>query len=76
MTDASKPLASVSRILGKGSRVALSRGPEGSCIENTKTGEWMPLKERGALVLEVDWLEPEVAQVESATSSGFPRQGK
>ncbi len=74
MTDASKPLASVSRVLDKGNRVALSRGAEGSHIENTVTGEWMPLdEERGAFALEVEWLEPEVSQRDSARASGFSR---
>ena len=77
VTDVSKPLASVSRILDKGNRVVFSRGAEGSYIENTVTGEWMPLKEeRGTFVLEVDWLEPEVSQRDSTRASGFPRQGK
>ena len=77
LMDVSKPLAPVSRMLDKGNRVVFSRGAEGSYIENTETGVWMPLKEdRGAFVLEVDWLEPEVSQSNSARASGFPRQGK
>ncbi len=43
LADASKPLASVSRVLDKGGRVAFSRGAEVSHIENTGTGVWMPL---------------------------------
>jgi hypothetical protein len=76
VTDVSKPLASVSRILDKGNRVVFSRGPEGSYIENTETGEWFPLKEeRGTFVLDVEWLEPEVNQLSTHRASGFPRQG-
>ncbi len=52
-------------------------GAERSHIANTVTGEWMPLKEeRGTFLLEVDWLEPEVSQRDSARASGCPRQGK
>ncbi len=77
LTDASKPLASVSRVLGKGHRVVFSHCAEGSCVENTGAGVWMPLKEeRGAFALEVDWLDPEVSQSDAARASGFPRQGK
>ena len=77
VTDVSKPLASVSRILDKGNRVVFSRGPEGSYIENTGTGEWFQLKEeRGTFVLEVDWLEPEANQEGERRASGFTRQGK
>ena len=77
VTDVSKPLASVSRILDKGNRVVFSRGPEGSYIENLKTGEWAPLKEeRGTFVLEVDWLEPEVSQGDAVQAPGFRGQGK
>ena len=77
VTDVSKPLASVSRILDKGNRVVFSRGPEGSYIENNETGEWFQLKEeRGTFVLEVDWLEPEAIQEGESRASGFPRQGK
>ena len=77
VTDVSKPLASVSRILDKGNRVVFSRGPEGSYIENEVTGEWMPIKEeRGTFVIEVDWLEPEVVSVAAVRASGFPRQGQ
>jgi hypothetical protein len=76
-TVVSKPLASVSRTLDKGNRVVFSRGAEGPHIENTETGVWMPLKEeRCAFTLEVEWLEPEVSQFDSARASGFPRQGK
>ncbi len=60
--DVGEPLASVSRILDKGSRVVFSRGPGGSFVENEETAEWMPLKEeRGTFILEVDLLEAESA---------------
>ncbi len=76
LTDSSKPLASVSRILGNGRRVKFSRGAGGSYIEKTETGVWMPLKEaRGAFALEVDWFEPEASQSDAARASGSPRQG-
>ena len=39
ITEVSKPLASVSRILDKGNRVVFDRGPDGSYIQNKKTGE-------------------------------------
>ena len=77
VTEVSKPLASVSRILDKGNRVVFDRGPDGSYIQNTKTGEWFPLKEeKGTFIMEVDWLEPEAAKSGEAQKTGFTRPGR
>ena len=55
ITNARKPLASVSKIVAKGNRVIFS--PEGSHIENRKTkGKVMLEEANGTYYLDVDYL--------------------
>jgi hypothetical protein len=68
VTDVSKPLASVSRILDKGNTIVFSRTGKGSYILIEQSGEMIPiLEEKGTFVVECEFLEP---------ASGFTRQGK
>ena len=76
-TEVPKPLASVSRILGKDNRVVFDRGPDGSYVQNKRTGEWFPLKEeKGTFIMEVGWLEPEAARASETQTTGFTRPGR
>ena len=56
VTDVSKPLASVSRILDKGNAVIFSRS--GSYILNEVSGEKIPIvEEKGTFGINVEFLE-------------------
>ena len=58
VTDVSKPLASVSRILDKGNAVIFSR--RGSYILNEVSGEKIPIvEEKGTFGIDVEFLEPD-----------------
>ena len=68
VTGVGKPLASVSRFLGKGNSVIFSRHGEGSYIVNEKTRQKIPIKEeKGTFVMDVEFLEP---------APGFAGQGR
>ena len=70
VTDVGKPLASVTRILDKGSTVVFSRKPGGSYIMNNHSGQKIQLtEEKGTFVMDVEYLEPD------PDSEGFARQG-
>ena len=56
VTEVTKPLAAVSKIVDKGNRVVFGPGIGGSYIENVATGERMPMvRERGTYSIEVEY---------------------
>ena len=58
VTDVSKPLASVSRILDKGNAVIFSKS--GSYILNEVSGEKIPIVDgKGTFGIDVEFLEPD-----------------
>jgi hypothetical protein len=70
VSDVTKPLASVARIVEKGNVVQFGAGQADSFIKNVATGRKIPLhRENGSFVLNVEYLvEEDVASLD------FPRQ--
>ena len=80
VTDVSKPLAAISRLLDKGNTVVLSRRPGGSYVENDFTKERFEVQERGGTFgIDVEMFEPMAdvsAIVPNALAPGFTRPGR
>ena len=70
VSDVTKPLASVARIVEKGNVVQFGAGKNDSFILNVSTGRKIPLhREKGSFVLDVEYLvEEDIASLD------FPRQ--
>ena len=67
VSDVTKPLASVARIVEKGNVVQFGAGEDDSFIMNISTGKKIPMKkEKGSFVLNVEYLvEESIAALDS-----------